>query len=113
MIMGMGGYDISARRPIDAKRRKIFLETLARTGSLCGAAQAATPWARGRRGGWESFRDLAKRDAEFAAKMQAAKSAALAQFPVTGVSLIKVLHLPVQVAVHDLVKATEIEYMPM
>ena len=41
-------------RPITEQRKKIFLQTLAKTGSLCGAAQAATPWARGRRGGWES-----------------------------------------------------------
>ena len=66
-----------ARQPITEERRQIYLSVLSKTGSVHAAAKAATPWAQGVHGGAESFRDLAKRDPEFAAQAEAAKSAAL------------------------------------
>ena len=50
--------------------------------SSCQSAEgcnAATPWSRGRRGGYESFRDLRKRDPEFDRQVIAARNAALAR----------------------------------
>ena len=44
---------------------------------MAAAARSATPWGHGKRAGYESFRDLAKRDASFAAAVLRAKSDAL------------------------------------
>ncbi len=66
-----------ARQPISEQRRRVFLETLAATGSMTAAAQAASPHAQGERGAYESFRDLVRRDPQFAADVAEAKAAAL------------------------------------
>ncbi len=65
------------RREITERRKRIFLETLEKTGSACAAARAATPWSEGKKGGLEGFRDLAGRDPQFALELQEARSAAL------------------------------------
>ena len=54
-----------------------FIDTLAATGSRCAAARAATPWSKGKKGGLESFRDLMRRDPEFAREVEDAKAIAL------------------------------------
>lgn len=62
------------------ERREIFLQVLAETGSRSAAAAAASPHLDGGDGdrpGYESFRDLWKRDPEFALEVQRAESTAL------------------------------------
>jgi hypothetical protein len=62
------------------ERRQVFLKVLAETGSRCAAAAAASPHLDGGDGdrpGYESFRDLWKRDPEFALKVQRAETLAL------------------------------------
>ncbi len=62
------------------ERREIFLRVLAETGSRSAAAAAASPHLDGGDGdrpGYESFRDLWKRDPEFALEVQRAESTAL------------------------------------
>ncbi|MGZ0172896.1 MAG: hypothetical protein ACKVHE_25450 [Planctomycetales bacterium] len=62
------------------ERRQVFLKVLAETGSRSAAAAAASPHLDGGDGdrpGYESFRDLWKRDPEFALKVQRAESQAL------------------------------------
>ena len=44
---------------------------------MAAAARAATPWGQGKRAGYESFRDLAKRDPVWASAVARAKSDAL------------------------------------
>ena len=68
---------MEARQPITDERKQVYLEVLARTGSLCGAAAAATPHGSGRKAGVSSFRDLARRDAQFAWDVQEARNDAL------------------------------------
>ena len=61
-------------------RRQVFLKVLAETGSRSAAAAAASPHLDGGDGdrpGYESFRDLWKRDPEFALKVQRAETLAL------------------------------------
>ncbi len=65
------------RREITEQRRRIFIETLQATGSMCAAARAATPWSRGEKGGLESCRDLMRRDPTFALEVEEARDAAL------------------------------------
>lgn len=71
---------MTARHPIDERRRAVFLKVLAETGSVTAAAAAATPHSDGgkeNRAGYRSFLDLMKRDVEFAAAVDEAKTAAL------------------------------------
>ena len=71
------------RRPtqrITEERKQVFLKVLAETGSRAAAARAASPHLDGGEGdrpGYESFRDLWKRDPEFALSVQRAESEAL------------------------------------
>ena len=61
-------------------RRQVFLKVLAETGSRSAAAAAASPHLDGGDGdrpGYESFRDLWKRDPAFALEVQRAESQAL------------------------------------
>lgn len=60
------------------ERKAVFLERLAATGSTVAAAEAATPWATGGRGGVQSFYDERARDVEFADAWKRAEAAALA-----------------------------------
>ncbi len=74
--------NLSCRRaslPVTPERRKVFLETLEKTGSLCAAAFAATPWALGVHRGADTFRDLAARDPEFALQVKEARERFLGQ----------------------------------
>jgi len=64
--------------PVTEERKALFLRELARTGSECAAARAASPHALGKNGGLESFASVRKRDPEFAQAWQEAKEAALA-----------------------------------
>ena len=64
---------------LTAERKKVFLDTLAETGSTVAAAQAATPWAIGEHGGLSTFRDERKRDPRFAMAWERAMEAALAR----------------------------------
>ena len=62
------------------ERRQVFLKVLAETGSRSAAAAAASPHLDGGDGdrpGYESFRDLWKRDPEFALEVQRAETLAL------------------------------------
>lgn len=68
---------MSTKHPLSDSRRKIFLKALAETGSPIAAASAATPWSTHIQGGVTTFRDLARRDPEFAAAWEWAKQAAL------------------------------------
>lgn len=61
-----------------AKRKQVFLSTLAETGSTVVAAETATPWGTGTRGGVQSFYDERVRDPHFAADWERAADAALA-----------------------------------
>lgn len=65
-------------QPLTDQRKRIFCETLAKTGSMAAAAEAATPWATGEKHGYETFRDAIRRDPEFALAVENAKQAALA-----------------------------------
>jgi hypothetical protein len=71
------------RRPmqrVTAERKQVFLKVLAETGSRSAAAAAASPHLDGGDGdrpGYESFRDLWKRNPEFALEVQRAESQAL------------------------------------
>ncbi|MEM9066584.1 MAG: hypothetical protein AAGB51_13965 [Planctomycetota bacterium] len=69
------------RRPIDDKRRRVFLKVLAETGSVAAAARAATPHSKAKdgRAGRRSFEQLAERDPIFAAQVEEAKSHAIAR----------------------------------
>lgn len=65
---------------ISKARRDVFLNVLAETGSRSAAAAAASPHLDGGNGdrpGYESFRDLWKRDPEFALAVQRAETQAL------------------------------------
>lgn len=66
------------RYPLTEGRKELFLKVLSETGSSVAAASAATPWAEGKQGGLNTFRDEARRDLEFAAKWERAKQEALA-----------------------------------
>jgi hypothetical protein len=62
------------------ERRRVFLKVLAETGSRSAAAAAASPHLDGGSGdrpGYESFRDLWKRDPEFLLEVQSAETQAL------------------------------------
>ena len=63
-------------QPVDATRRAVFLRTLAETGLFRAAARAASPHADPNSGAVNSFRDLAKRDATFAAQVAEARAEA-------------------------------------
>jgi len=63
---------------IDENRRRIYLDRLAMGDSPVSAARAASPHCIGNDFGLGGFRELAKRDPEFAAQVAAAKEAALA-----------------------------------
>jgi len=65
---------------ITEERRQVFIRVLAETGSRSAAAAAASPHldgGDGSRPGYESFRDLWKRDPKFALEVQRAESQAL------------------------------------
>lgn len=64
--------------PLTDARKELFLKVLAETGSPVAAASAATPWAEGKQGGLNTFRDEARRDLAFAEKWERAKQEALA-----------------------------------
>lgn len=68
---------MSTHRPIDRRRQDVFLDVLRQTGSISGAAAAATPHGEGDRPGYRSFLDLMKRDPEFAREVEEAKNHAL------------------------------------
>jgi len=68
---------VTNRHPATEDRRHIFLKALAETGSPIAAASAATPWSTHKQGGVATFRDLARRDPEFAAAWERAKQEAL------------------------------------
>lgn len=55
-----------SQRRVTEKRKAEFLRVLRATGSPAAAARAATPWSTRRRGGYNTFLDLRKRDPEFA-----------------------------------------------
>lgn len=61
------------------ERKRVFIDTLANTGSAAAAAHAATPWATARHGGLQTFRDERKRDPAFAEAWARAEEAALAK----------------------------------
>ena len=65
--------------PIDADRRRIFLDHLAKGASLVTAARAASPHCTGHDFGLGGFTALARRDPEFAAEMEQAQLAALGE----------------------------------
>jgi hypothetical protein len=71
------------RRPmqrVTAERKDVFLKVLAETGSRSAAAAAASPHLDGGDGdrpGYESFRDLWKRDPEFLLQLESAETQAL------------------------------------
>jgi hypothetical protein len=71
------------RRPmqrVTAERKRVFIKVLAETGSRSAAAAAASPHLDGGGGdrpGYESFRDLWKRDPEFLLQLQRAETQAL------------------------------------
>ncbi len=67
------------RHPLTEDRKTIFLQVLATTGSPIAAASAATPWSTHKQGGVATFRDEARRDAEFAAAWDRARDEALAE----------------------------------
>jgi hypothetical protein len=65
---------------ITQERREVFLKILASTGSRSAAAAAASPHLDGGDGdrpGYESFRDLWKRDPEFLLQLESAETQAL------------------------------------
>ena len=65
---------------ITEERRQVFIRVLAETGSRSAAAAAASPHldgGDGSRPGYESFRDLWKRDPKFALEVQRAETLAL------------------------------------
>lgn len=71
---------MTTHRPIDRRRQQVFLQVLRETGSVSGAAAAATPHSDGAkdgRPGYRSFLDLMKRDPEFAREVEEAKNHAL------------------------------------
>ncbi len=63
--------------PLTEIRKETFLRELRRTGSVVGAAAAATPWSKGVAGGAQTFRDERARNPEFAAAWDAAIEALL------------------------------------
>ena len=65
------------RMPLTPERRQTFLEVYAKTGSWAAAARAASPHASTRWGASRSFRDLAKREPEFAAACEEAREHAV------------------------------------
>lgn len=71
--------ETSARQPISDERKEVFLEVLRRTGSVCHAASSASPHCGGDRPGYSGFRDLARKDPEFARAVSEAKAEALGQ----------------------------------
>jgi hypothetical protein len=52
-------------KSLTPERIATFLKVLRETGSPAKAASAATPWAQGKNGGLNTFRDHRRRDAEF------------------------------------------------
>ena len=67
-------------RKITQARKEIFLRVLGETGSRAAAAAAASPHTdggTGQRPGYETFRDLWKRDPEFALAVEQAEAKAL------------------------------------
>lgn len=58
-----------AHQPVDETRRRVFLATLRETGLFRAAARAASPHSDPDSGAVNSFRDLARRDANFAAEV--------------------------------------------
>ena len=63
-----------AQEPLTAKRRALFLTELARHGVFARAARVASPHTA--TGACASFRELARRDAEFAAQIAEAREQA-------------------------------------
>lgn len=61
----------------DEERKRVFLETLAQTGSVAAACQAASPHSDSDRHSKTSFYDLRRRDASFASAWQDAVNSAL------------------------------------
>jgi hypothetical protein len=55
---------VRVQRPIDTRRRTVFLRVLTETGSVAAASRAATPWAKCK-APTAAWRDLRKRDPEF------------------------------------------------
>lgn len=67
-------------RKITQARKDVFLSVLGETGSRAAAAAAASPHTDGGKGlrpGYETFRDLCKRDPEFALAVEQAEAKAL------------------------------------
>ena len=67
-------------RKVTEARKEIFLRVLGETGSRAAAAAAASPHTdggNGQRPGYETFRDLWKRDPEFALAVEQAEAKAL------------------------------------
>ena len=67
-------------RKVTEARKEIFLRVLSETGSRAAAAAAASPHpdgGNGQRPGYETFRDLWKRDPEFALAVEQAEAKAL------------------------------------
>ena len=67
-------------RKVTEARKEIFLRVLGETGSRAAAAAAASPHTDGGKGlrpGYETFRDLWKRDPEFALAVEQAEAKAL------------------------------------
>lgn len=69
-----------AKQPITEKRKKTYLDTLRKTGSVYAASRAATPHCRGKQGGHSTWYQLAQKDPSFAEAVQAAKDDALGRF---------------------------------
>ena len=71
--------DKNTRQPVDDRRKEVYLEVLRKTGSKAAAAAAASPHAdpNARRPGFASFRDLIRKDPEFAEQVADAKQFAL------------------------------------
>ena len=77
---------MSARRPLDDRRKAIFLRVLAETGSVSAASAAATPHSDGGkeayRAGYRTFLDETRRDPDFAQAVAEAKQHALGELRV-------------------------------
>jgi hypothetical protein len=67
-------------RKVTEARKKIFLRVLSETGSRAAAAAAASPHTDGGKGGrpgYETFRDILRRDPQFALAVEQAETEAL------------------------------------
>ncbi len=81
LLEGAERYPSKVRQhnPVTEERKVTFLRVLSITGSTLAAAEAATPWQTGGKGGIQSFYTERDRDPEFADAWKRAEAAALAR----------------------------------